>query len=167
MSQTELYIESDGLHPIDIAEEVASLRDWDFDRLAEDQMVMAIEGLWRGYALTLAWSARDEVLRLICSFDLDPPQDRRDAVHEVLNLVNAACWDGGFTYLARERQMVWRYGLVLGPDQMPVPDQVDLMVSTAVKACERFYPSFQLVAWGGADPRAALDIALGETYGRA
>lgn len=167
MAQTELYIDSDGIHPIDIAEEVAHLRDWDFDRLAEDQMVMAIEGQWRSYSLTLAWSARDEVLRLVCSFDLEPPQGRRPALFEVLNLINDAVWEGSFSYWAGQRQMVWRYGLVLGPDQMPMPDQVDQMVANAVKACERFYPSFQLVGWADADPRQALDIALGETYGRA
>ena len=41
------------------------------------------------------------------------------------------------------------------------------LIGTALAACERFYPSFQLAGWGGTSPAAALEIALGETYGRA
>ena len=41
------------------------------------------------------------------------------------------------------------------------------MIGNALMGCERFYPSFQLVAWGNSTPAAALDIALGEAYGRA
>ena len=36
-----------------------------------------------------------------------------------------------------------------------------------VMACERFYPAFQLVAWGGETPEKALGIAMTEAYGRA
>ena len=41
------------------------------------------------------------------------------------------------------------------------------MVRAAVTACERFYPAFQLVAWGGERPEKALGIAMAEAYGRA
>ena len=41
------------------------------------------------------------------------------------------------------------------------------MVRAAVAACERFYPAFQLVAWGGETPEKALGIAMAEAYGRA
>ena len=50
-----------------------------FDRLADDQIAMVVEGQWRSYSLTLAWSARDEVLRLVCTFDMDPPAARMPA----------------------------------------------------------------------------------------
>ena len=63
--------------------------------------------------------------------------------------------------------MVWRYGLVLGGDAVASAEQVDQMIGNALMGCERFYPSFQLVAWGNSSPAAALDIALGEAYGRA
>jgi hypothetical protein len=36
-----------------------------------------------------------------------------------------------------------------------------------VKACEQFYPAFQLVNWAGRKPADALQVAIAEAYGRA
>ncbi len=167
MAQTDHYIASDEIHPIDIVEAVAARHEWDFDRLADDQIAMVVEGQWRSYSLTLAWSPREQVLRLICTFDMAPPEGRLPLIYETLNLANDQVWDGGFTYWAQQRLMVWRYGLVLAGDAVASPEQIDQMISNALIACERFYPSFQLVGWGNVTPAAALDIALGEAYGRA
>jgi len=56
---------SDEIHPIDIVETLAQHHAWEFDRVGDDQIAMAVEGQWRSYSLTLAWSGRDETLRLI------------------------------------------------------------------------------------------------------
>lgn len=167
MAQTDQFIHSDEIHPIDIVESVASHYEWDFDRLADDQIAMAVEGQWRNYSITLAWSPREEMLRLICTFDMDPPRERQGELYEALNLANDQCWDGGFTYWAAQRLMCWRYGLVLSGDCIASPEQIDSMIQTAVTEAERFYPAFQLVCWGNAAPASAMDIAIGETYGRA
>ena len=167
MAQTDHYIHSDDIHPIDIVESVATHHAWDFDRLADDQIAMVVEGQWRSYSITLAWSSREEVLRLICTFDMDPPAERLPELYETLNLANDQVWDGGFTFWAEQKLMVWRYGLVLAGDTIAAPEQIDQMICNALLGCERFYPSFQLAAWGNASPAAALDIALSEAYGRA
>lgn len=167
MAQTDFIVPTDEIHPIDIVEGVAAHHDWDFDRLAQDQIAMTVQGQWRSYTLTLAWSGRDDVLRLICAFDLDPPADRMSLIHETINLANDQVWNGGFTFWSQQRLMVWRYGLVLAEDASASAQQVDRMIGNALIACERFYPSFQLVAWGNTGPAAALDIAMGEAYGRA
>ena len=166
MAQTD-FIHSDDIHPIDIVETVAAHHEWDFDRLAEDQIAMAVEGQWRSYSLTLAWSARESVLRLICTFDFDAPQARLPVVYEALNLVNDQVWDGGFTFWSQQRLMVWRYGLVLSGDAMASPGQIDQMIGNAIMAAERFYPCFQLACWGDATPQTAMNIAMTEAYGRA
>lgn len=165
MPQPELGF--DDIHPIDIVESLALHHDWDFDRLADDQIAMAVEGQWRSYSLTLAWSAREEVLRLICSFDLELPEEKLPALYEVLNLINDQVWDGGFTFWAAQNLMVWRYGLVLAGDIIAGPEQVDRMIGNAIASCERFYPAFQLACWGDTAPEAALDIAICEAYGSA
>ncbi len=56
MALSEHYLEDD-IHPIDIVEHLAEHHEWDFDRIAEDQIAMAVEGQWRTYSITLAWSA--------------------------------------------------------------------------------------------------------------
>lgn len=167
MAPLEQYIHSDEIHPIDIVENVATHHAWEFDRLTDDQISMTIEGQWRAYSITLAWAPREEVLRLICTFDMDPPSAKLPVLYETLNLVNDEVWNGGFTYWTEQRLMVWRYGLIMGGEALAVPEQIDQMIRSAIDSCERFYPSFQMVCWGDALPARALDIALGQAYGRA
>ena len=167
MSLSDSYLSTEDLHPIDIVETLAESHDWDFDRVTDDQIAMAVEGQWRTYSVTLAWSGHDETLRLISTFEMDPPAEKLPALYEVLNRANDMVWSGAFTFWAEQRLMVWRYGLVLAGNQITTPEQIDRMITQAVTAAERFYPAFQLVAWGDDSPERALDVALTDAYGRA
>ena len=167
MSLTEDYLTSDEIHPIDIVETLAESNDWEFDRVTDDQIAMAVEGQWRTYSLTLAWNASDETLRLICTFEMEPPTERMGALHDVLNRCNDMVWTGAFTYWAEQKLMVWRYGLLLAGGQIASPEQIDRLIGQAVMACERFYPAFQLVAWSDNTPAHAMQVAIAEAYGRA
>lgn len=153
--------------PIDIVETLAEDNDWEFDRVGEDQIAMAVEGQWRTYSITLAWSARDETLRMIASFELDPPPDRTPELYEMVNLANDGCWTGAFSFWAEQKLMVYRYGLLLTGGQSASADQIDMLIATAVAAAERYYPAFQLVCWGDTKPEAAAKVAIAEAYGRA
>ena len=167
MTSSDQFLLSDEIHPIDIVETVATHHEWEFDRLAEDQIAMAVEGRWRAYSLTLAWSAREEVLRLICTFDMDPPTGRMAELYELINLANDQVWDGGFTFWREQKLMVWRYGLVLAGESVAAPEQVDQMIRSALTGCERFYPAFQMACWGDTSAVQALQVAMAEAYGRA
>ncbi len=162
----DIYADDD-LHPIDMVEHLASHNAWDFDRVTDDQIAMAVEGLWRTYSLTLAWSAQDETLRLICTFEMEPPSARMGEVYDVINRCNDLVWMGAFTYWAEQKLMVWRYGLCLAGGQMVGAEQIDALISSAVVAAERFYPAFQLVAWADKTPAHAMQVAMAEAYGRA
>jgi hypothetical protein len=166
MSLSEDFTSTD-LHPIDIVETIAEHRDWEFDRVTEDQIAMAVEGQWKTYSLTLAWCPGDEMLRLICTFEMEPPAGRQGELFDLLNRVNDAVWTGAFTWWAEQKLMVWRYGLCLAGNQMASPEQIDRLIAQAVGAAERFYPAFQLVAWADHDPAAAMKVAIAEAYGRA
>lgn len=166
MTLSEQYLEDD-IHPIDIVENLAAHHEWDFDRISDEQIAMAVEGQWRTYSLTLAWSAVDETLRLICSFEMQPPEEKLPALYELLNNVNDQCWAGAFTYWADQQLMVYRYGLVLAGNMDASPEQIDTMIGAAVLSAERYYPALQLLAWGDRTPKEALEVAIAEAYGRA
>ncbi|MBV0912619.1 type III secretion system chaperone family protein [Anianabacter salinae] len=166
MSLSEQFL-SDDIHPIDIVEHLAEHQDWDFDRVSDDQIAMAVEGQWRTYSITLAWTHFDETLRLICTFEMEPPEDRLPALYETLNRTNDTCWAGAFSYWPEQRLMVYRYGLILAGGQMASPEQIDQMIGAAVSAAERYYPAFQLVAWGNREPKDAMQVAIAQAYGRA
>jgi hypothetical protein len=166
MALSEQYFEED-IHPIDIVETLAANNEWDFDRISEEQIAMAVEGQWRTYSITLAWSDFDETLRMICTFEMDPPEAKLPALYELLNSVNDQCWAGAFTYWAEQKLMVYRYGLVLAGGHVASAEQVDTMIGAAVMAAERYYPAIQLSVWGGKTPKQALQVAIAEAYGHA
>ena len=167
MGIVERDFDTEELHPIDIVETLAEERSWDFDRIAEDQIAMAIDGSWRTYSVTLAWSPREEALRLICAFDMAPPARRLPALYTAMSLANDVCWSGAFVLWREQKLMGYRYSLNLTGGAHATEAQIQDMVRTAVNACERFYPAFQLVAWGGEKPERALQVAMAEAYGRA
>ncbi|SFT98109.1 type III secretion system chaperone family protein [Sedimentitalea nanhaiensis] len=166
MALSEQYLEDD-IHPIDIVEHIASDHDWDFDRIGDDQIAMAVEGQWRTYSITLAWSGYDETLRMVCTFEMDPPENKLGQLYELINEMNDQCWAGAFTYWGEQKLMVYRYGLVLSGGQMASPEQIDTMISAAVLSAERYYPAVQLMVWGDRTPREAMQVAIAEAYGRA
>ena len=166
MTHSEAFLSED-LHPIDIVESLATYHEWDFDRVTDDQIAMAVEGQWRTYSITLAWSAQDETLRLISTFEMDPPAEKLGALYDTLNRTNDMVWAGAFTFWTEQKLMVWRYGLVLSGGQIAGTEQIDRMISQAVMAAERFYPAFQLVCWGDDTPERALGVAIADAYGRA
>ncbi|MEZ5779212.1 MAG: YbjN domain-containing protein [Paracoccaceae bacterium] len=167
MTVSETFLNTEDVHPIDIVETLAAHHEWDFDRITEDQIAMAVEGQWRTYSITLAWSHYDETLRLISTFEMDPPEDRLSALYDALNRTNDMVWSGAFTYWREQRLMVWRYGLSLAGGQIAATEQVDRMITEAVTTAERFYPAFQLTCWGDETPEQAMDVAMSRAYGRA
>ena len=166
MALTEQYLEED-IHPIDIVENLAAYHDWDFDRISDEQIAMAVEGQWRTYSITLAWSPFDETLRLVCTFEMDPPAEKLPVLYHLLNDVNDQCWTGAFTYCPEQKLMVYRYGLVLAGGQDASAQQIDTMINAAVSNAERYYPAVQLAVWGDQTPRQALQVAIAEAYGHA
>ncbi|MGB1234714.1 MAG: YbjN domain-containing protein [Planktomarina sp.] len=167
MAAVAEYLDFEESHPIDIVEHIASNQSWEFDRIHEDQIAMSVAGLWRNYTITLAWSESDETLRMICTFDMEPPEHRIPHLCQALNAVNDNCWAGAFTYWEEQNLMIYRYGLILSGGQMASPDQIDTMISCAVAASEKYYPALQLVTWGERSVADAMQVAIAEAYGRA
>ncbi|MEX0305084.1 MAG: YbjN domain-containing protein [Leisingera sp.] len=166
MALSELHLEED-IHPIDIVEHLASRHDWDFDRVGDDQIAMSVEGQWRTYSLTLAWSGYEECLRLVCSFEMEPPEAELPRLYELINRMNDQCWEGSFTYWEDHKLMLFRYGLMLAGGQMASPQQIDAMINASVANAERYYPAIQLAVWGQRSADEAMQVAIAEAYGRA
>lgn len=166
MAAVEQFFSED-IHPIDIVESLAEHREWDFDRIGENQIAMAVEGRWKTYSLSLSWSAHDETLRLLCSFEMAPAEERAHEMAMAVDLANDRCWVGCFTRWPSQGMMVWRYGLTLAGGATATGGQIDAMIGEAVEACERFYPAFQLVAWAETPASEAIGVAIAEAYGTA
>ena len=155
------------IHPIDMVETLAEQSAWEFDRVGENQIAMAIEGAWRTYSLTLAWSNCDDMLRLVCTLELKPGEDRVAEFHALLNRINDRIWGGSFSHWTEEGLLAFRYGLSLAGGAEATPEQIEAIVHNALGLSERFYPAFQMVCWGGATAEEACKMAIEAAYGTA
>ncbi len=167
MTAVEHYLPETDVHPIDIVETLAEQCSWDFDRVGEDQIAVAIEGAWRTYSLSLAWSGHDDMLRLFCTFDLNPPEERLGEFYRLLNIVNDKIWGGSFTLWREQELLAYRCGLTLAGGAHATPEQIESMLHSAIALSERFYPAFQLVGWSEESAEVAVEIAIEEAYGTA
>jgi len=61
----------------------------------------------------------------------------------------------------------FRYAVLLRGIGTASVEQVEDLVDIAVSECERFYPAFQLVIWGGKSPEEAMATAMIEPIGEA
>ena len=89
------------------------------------------------------------------------------ALNSLLALVNEKMWLGHFDLWSEDGLPMYRHSLPLRGAGGAASSQVEDLVTVALEECERFYPAFQFVIWGGKSPEESLAAALIETLGEA
>jgi hypothetical protein len=169
LSEEELQGERDDGAPIEVLEQYFEARGWSCERTAEGEIVASATGSWAQYELRGVWRPEDQVLQFLAFPDIKVGPERRAAVFESLSLINEQLWLGHFELWSSSGLVVFRHSTILdarGGDGLSL-DQAEAIVEAAVEECERFYPVFQFVLWGGKSPTEALSAALIETHGEA
>ena len=154
-------------NPLDLVEQIAIANEWPFHRQSEEELAAEVAGHWCQYRLWFFWHPELGVMHLSCALDMKVPAKRREAIYGLLALANEKLWLGHFELWSEENAPLFRHA-VLARDGSSISDQVlEDLVEIAVSECERFYPAFQFVIWGGKAPAEALAAAMLETEGEA
>jgi hypothetical protein len=154
-------------NPLDVVEQLATHREWSFERANEDEVTLVVAGHWADYQLSFTWMSDIEALHLACAFDLKAPGRRRSEVIELVAMVNEQLWVGHFDFWNKDGLVMFRQALMLAGGVGASDGQCEALLATAVDACERYYQAFQFVAWAGKNARESLDATLFETAGEA
>ena len=154
--------------PIDMLEAYYAAHGWEFER-HEDEIVATVKGSWTSYELRALWREDDSVLQFLAFPDIKVTDDRRGGVYEAIGLVNEQLWIGHFELWSSSGVLLYRHAAMIdGEDEGTMSlGATELLVESAIEECERFYPVFQFVLWGGKSPKEALAAALIETQGEA
>ena len=113
------------------------------------------------------WRSEDHVLQLICLPDIRVPDDKLAPTFEVLALVNEQMWLGHFDIWSNGGVLLYRHAMMLGDDGLLSLAQAQNAVEAAIEECDRFYPAFQFILWGGKTPAEALASAMVDAAGEA
>lgn len=154
-------------HPLDLVEEIASANEWAFDRTSDDELVAQLAGRWGDYRLYFGWSSDMSALQFSCGLDLRVPKYRRGSVNELLVLANERLFLGHFDLCSEEDAPMFRHTVPLRGARGVSVEQLEDLVDVALSECERYYPAFQYVVWGGKDPAEAVAAACLEPKGEA
>jgi hypothetical protein len=154
-------------NPVDMIERVAGLRDWSFERSADDEITISLKAGMADYHVSFAWMEEMEAIHLSCAFDLKVTEKRKTEVMRLLSLVNEQMWIGHFDLWSQESLVMFRQTLLLSGGAEPTEQQVEGLLASAIEACERYYQAFQFVVWAGKTATEALDAVLFETAGEA
>ncbi len=160
--------EHDPGEPIEVIESLSAASGWPYERVADDELVVTLEGSWGKYELRAVWGRGvDRILQLMLFPDLKLLDDRRSALAETLGLINEHLWLGHFELWSHGDLVVYRNSVLLAEDGTLSPNMADTLIGAALEEAERFFPVFQFVLWGGKSPAEAIAAALIETRGEA
>ena len=152
-------------NPLDIMEQIITANDWAVDRRSDSEMAAEAPGRWCDYGLWFSWSHEISAMHFTCAFDLKVPEKRRAALYELLALANERLWIGHFGMESEEGIPVFRHAVLLRGAPGASAESLEDMVDIAITECERFFPAFQFVLWGGKTPQDALQAAMLECVG--
>jgi hypothetical protein len=154
-------------HPLDIVEQIVAAHSWPFERSDIDEINASVAGSWVDFHLSFTWRPDLGVLQLACAFEMKVPQHRQAQVHSLLAIINEQMWIGHFDLWSDGGVLLYRHGQLIKGESMATLEQCESMVTIAVDACERHYPAFQFVLWGGKTAHEALAAAMLECAGEA
>ena len=154
-------------NPLDVIEQIVAANEWVFDRRSDGEMAAEAPGKWCDYGLYFSWSAEISAMHFSCAFDLKVPPEGRAKLFELLAMANEKLWIGHFGLESDDGVPVFRHSVLLRGAPCASAESLEDMVDIALTECERFFPAFQFVLWGGKAPADALQAAMLDCVGEA
>ena len=167
MSASMMITHDAAANPLDIMEQIVAANEWAFDRRADGEMVAEAPGRWCDYGLHFNWSPDISTMHFTCAFDLKVPEKLRGGLYELLALANERLWIGHFGIEREDGMPVYRHAVLLRGAPGASAESLEDMIDIAITECERFFPAFQFVLWGGKSASDALDAAMLDCVGEA
>ena len=161
------YLETATANPLDIAEQLVSDREWLFDRPMDEELVAEVQSNWCNYRVWFTWQPELNAVIFSCAYDQKIPEKQRAKIYPLLAAVNEKMWLGHFDIGAEDGMVMFRHALLLRGSHGASAEQMEDLLDIGITECNRFYPAFQSVLWGGNSVQEALEIALLDTVGEA
>jgi hypothetical protein len=113
------------------------------------------------------WQREIGALQFTCQFDMKVPDAKRSDVNDLLAMLNNRLWLGHFDLDIQQNTPLFRYTVLARGERMPGVETLEDLVEIALTECERFYPAFQFVIWGGKRPGEAMAASMIDVAGQA
>ncbi|MCM8556566.1 YbjN domain-containing protein [Sphingomicrobium sediminis] len=153
--------------PVEIFEAYFDARGWASERVSEGEVMASASGSWSQYELRAVWRSDDQVLQFLAFPDIKVVVDKKAQVYEAIGMINEQLWLGHFEYWSQPGIIAFRHAVLVDSSGQMSLEEAEAVAEAALEECERFYPVFQFVLWGGKSPSEAIQAALIDTAGEA
>ncbi len=154
-------------NPLDVLEALIQEEEWTTSRQSEHELLIACPGHWTTYQIHCLWLHDMQALHVSCGLEMCAPQGSEKAMAKLLGSINSKIWVGHFESATSDNAILFRHTLLLRGAGGATNEQVEDLIDIAIGECDRFYPAFQFVIWGGKTPDEALAASLLDTKGQA
>ena len=154
-------------NPLDVLEDIVTANEWLFERSNDDELIVELAGRWCHYRMFFVWQREIGALQFSCQFDMKVPDAKRGDVNDLLSMLNNRLWLGHFDLELQQNTPLFRYTILARGGRLPGVEALEDLVEIALTECERFYPAFQFVIWGGKKPGEAMAASMIEVAGQA
>ena len=152
-------------NPMDMIEEAVGAKEWVFDRRCDTELAVEAPGTWCDYGMFFAWSEELNALHFSCALDMRVQAKLMPQIYELLAKLNERLWMGHFAIWVEEGIPMFRHTVRLN-DRVDT-EAIGELMELAMAECERYYPAFQFVIWGGRTAEDAIASSLLDTVGEA
>lgn len=159
--------DSRSVNPLELVEHIAAKHEWCFDRMSDDELAIELTGRWCDFRMQFSWRGDVHALHFTCAFDIRVPEPKRREIHDLLALMNERLVVGHFDLWSEEGLPMFRHTTLMRGVPSASREQFEDLMDIAVAECERFYPAFQFVIWGGKTADEAVATSLLDTVGEA
>lgn len=143
-------------NPIDTVEMIFEKKSLSYERRAENEVVVEIEGKWNNMLLFVAWEQNLHCLHLSCLMNINAEIEDCSRIFELLALVNENLWLGHFSFWSAHKMPIFKHSVIIGPDDADFIKKLEQMMEIAVNECEQMYPVFDAVITEHVSPKQAL-----------
>jgi len=167
MSMLETQLDENNDDLLGMVEQCLTTADWVSERVDDVTLNCASATRWGECGGMFVFREEPRSLHFSLSVDMRAAHMRRQAITEILALVNERLWIGHFEHWAEEGVLMFRHTLPLLGRTTPEPGEIAAVLTGATEAVEHFLPAFNFVVWAGKSPKEAIKSALFETIGEA
>lgn len=159
LNQEELDLFLDVCNPLDFIEDIMIGRDWTFERMDEDRLIVQVTGKFGTYDMAFNWQDDVKALKFSAMMDLSMHVTKMDEAHKAINTINSNLWLGHFdlqtdrgAYLPTFRYTSLLRGMTEGSGATHLED----MIQIGLAECERYYMTFDLLSKFTANDDSAM-----------
>lgn len=155
----------DAPNPLDNIEDILTANDWAFNRMADNELSVTLNGRYCAYRLFFIWQADMTALQFSVQYEISThPRNYNKAADVVMN-INENTWMGHFEISSDTFTPTYRYTTLLNPENKQSYEHLENIVDIALAQCETNYAAFSLLTAENAANDETLPLALMQTQG--